>query len=211
MASLLAKFRHNMDAQAIIMASDFGEIMAKAGGFPDGTPEDDIVEGLLGIYRSSIKVSRYIGQESPLSYHLFPGGDLDVMLVPVDNTHALIVAGERIADRKKVLDMTDAMMILKSEVAHVLSEMGLVKEPALEDKPDLSDVFSVDEVPEEQVEDAVSDEELEALFKQAELGTTDLESFWDSAVDSHVSAEVDADKLSYEQAKQLGLTPEDKA
>ena len=211
MAGLLAKFRQNMEAQAIILADDFGEVMAKAGAFPKDTPEEDIIEGLLGIYRSGIKVSRYIGQESPLSYHIFPGGELDVMLVPVNNTHALIVAGERIAERKKVLDMTDAMMILKSEVAHVLSEMGIVKEPAPDDKIDLSDIFSVDEVPEEQIEDAVSDEELEALFKQtSDLGsTTDLESFWDTAVDAHVSAEVDSDKLTYEQAKQLGLTPDD--
>ena len=215
MSSLLAKFRQNMEAQVLILANDFEEIIAKAGSFPEGTQEDGIIEGLLGIYRSGLKVSRFIGQESPLSYHIFPGGELDVMLVPVNKTHALIVAGERIAERKKVLDMTDAMMILKSEVAHVLNEMGVVDEPETpatkNELPDLSDIFTADEIPEEQIEDAVSDEELEALFKQTDIGTADLASFWDDAIDSHTSSEVDSDKLTYEQAKQLGLTPEDGA
>ena len=141
--------------------------------------EEDIIDGLLGIYRSSIKVSRFIGQESPLSYHIFPSGEMDVMLVPVNNTHALLVAGERIVERKKVLDMTDAMMILKSEVAHAISEMGLGDELPVEDElPDLSDIFEVDAIPEEQIEDEVSDAELDALFKQTDFGSTDAASFW---------------------------------
>ena len=212
MASLLAKFRQNMEAQALILASDFGEIIAKAGSFPQDALEEEIINGLLGIYRSGIKVSQHIGQESPLSYHIFPGGELDVMLVPVNNTHALIVAGERIAERKKVLEMTDAMMILKSEVAHVLNGMEHVKEAVQDELPDLSDIFSADVIPEEQIEDTVSDAELEALFQQkTPIGTADAESFWDTAIDSHQSTEMDADKLSYEQARQLGLTPEDSA
>lgn len=211
MARLLAKVRKNMEAQSIILISDYGEIIAKAGALPADSPQDDMLESLGHIYRSAGKLSRNIGQESPLSYHIFPGGELDVMLVPVNNTHALIVAGERIAERKKVLDMTDAMMILKSEVAHVLNEMGVVDESIEETAPDLSDIFSTDEVPEEQIEDAVSDEELEALFKQKKIDTDDLKSFWDDAVDTHTSSDVDADKLSYEQAKQLGLAPGDNA
>jgi rhodanese-related sulfurtransferase len=84
--------------------------------------------------------------------------------------------------------------------------------PQVEDElPDLSDVFDIDEVPEEQIEDAVSNEELEALFKQKEIDTSELKTFWDEAIDSHQTADVDSDKLTYEQAKQLGLTPDDGA
>lgn len=211
MASLLAKFRQNMEAQTLVLANDYEEVIARAGSFPEDSNETEITEALIAIYRNSLKVSRQIKQESPLSYHIFPGGELDVMLVPVDKTHALIVAGERIAERQKVLDMTDAMMILKSEVAHALSEMGLGSEPEEEELSNLSDIFDVSEIPEEQIEDEVSDEELEALFKQTDFGTTDLEAFWDDAVSTHTKAEVDSDKLTYEQAKQLGLTPEDNA
>ena len=212
MASLLAKFRQSMEAQALILASDFGEVIAKAGSFPQDSLEENIIEGLLSIYRSDIKVSQYIGQQSPLSYHIFPGRELDVMLVPVNKTYALIVAGERIAERKKVLEMTDAMMILKSEIAHVLNEMGLIKEVVQDELPDLSDIFSAEAVPDEQIEDTVSDAELEALFQQkADIGIADVESFWDTAIDAHQSTDMDADKLSYDQARQLGLTPEDGA
>lgn len=211
MAGLLTKFRQNMDARVIILVSDFGEILVKAGSFKEGTPEEDILDGLLGIYRSGQKVSKHIGQESPLSYHIFPGGEQDVLLVPVNSTHALIVAGERIAERKKVLDVTDALMILKSEIEHVLNEMGLSDTKPVEELPSLADIFALEEIPEEQIEDEVSSEELDALFKQKKtIETADLESFWDNAVDSHSSGtETSSDQLSYEQARQLGLTPED--
>ncbi len=213
MAGLLAKFRQNMEAQVIVLVSDFGEILAKAGTFQEGTDEEPLLEALLGIYRSAQKVSKNISQEGSLSYHIFPGGDQDVLLVPADNSHALIVAGERIAERNRVLDMTDAMMMLKSEVAHVLNEMGIsADEPVADELPSLDDVFTPEDVPEEQIEDEISSEELDALFKQKKkIETADLESFWDDAVGSHTSTEVGADKLSYEQARQLGLTPEDGA
>ena len=212
LASLLAKFRQNMGAQVIVLASDFGEILAKAGTFQSGTDEAPLLEALVGTYRSAQKVSKSLGQESALSYHIFPGGDQDVLLVPANGAHALIVAGERIAERNRVLDMTDALMMLKSEVAHVLNEMGLsdVKMQAGELPLSLDDIFAPEEIPEEQIEDEISSEELDALFKQKKkIETADLETFWDNAVGAHTSAEVDADKLSYEQARQLGLTPED--
>ncbi len=205
MSGLLAKFRQNMGAQVIVLLSDMGHVLAKAGAFQDSTVEASLLAGLMGIYRAGRKVSGYIHQETPLSYHIFPGGDQDVLLVPVNNTHALIVAGERIADRKKVLDITDAMMILKSEVEHVLNQMGVTRLVTEE----TGEYVESKDVPEELVEDEVSPEELEALFKQKKkIETSEIESFWEDAVDNHGAPQVDADKLSYDQARQLGLTPE---
>ncbi|MBT3337217.1 MAG: response regulator [Anaerolineae bacterium] len=205
MSGLLAKFRQNMEAQVIILLSDMGHVLAKAGAFQDSNLEASLLAGLMGIYRAGQKVSGYIHQETPLSYHIFPGGDQDILLVPVNNTHALIVAGERIAERKKVLDITDAMMILKSEVEHVLNQMGVTRHGAEE----MDKTISEEDVPEELIEDQISSEELEALFKQKKkIGTSEIESFWEEAVDSQTAPQVDADKLSYEQARQLGLTPE---
>lgn len=212
LSTLLVKYRQEMDAHVIILTDDYGEILAKAGSFSQDVPERDILEGLLGIYRAGIKVSHFLGQESPQSYHIFPAGEIDIMLMPIDNTHALIIAGERIADRQNMLPMIDASMILKSEVAHVISD--ILDEARPEENvelPGLSDIFEEDAIPEEQIEDDISDEELEALFKQTDFSnTTDLDSFWDSAVNSQESSEeIASDKLTYEQAKQLGLAPGD--
>ncbi len=55
-----------------------------------------------------------------------------------------------------------------------------------------------------------SAKELEPLLKDAKkkLKTSEVNDFWDKAVDSH-KAPTKPDMLSYEQAKQLGLAPED--
>jgi CheY-like chemotaxis protein len=207
MSGLLSKFRSNMDAQVIFLLSDQGHILVRAGALLDSSLEASLLSSLMGIFRAGQKVSGYIHQESPLSYHIFPGGDQDILLIPVNKAHALIVAGERIAERKKILDLTDALMILKSEVEHVLDAMGVTR-PSVEE---MDDYLETGDVPEEQIEDEITSDELDALFKQKKkIQTDEIQMFWDQAIDAPSQLEVDADKLSYEQARQLGLTPTDK-
>ncbi len=209
LSGLLAKFRKNMDAQVIFLLSDKGHILARAGAFQRGSLEASMLSALMGIFRAGRKISGFIHQETPLSYHIFPGGDQDVLLVPVNHTHAMVVAGERLAERKKILDLTDAMMMLKSEVEHVLNAMGVVRSSPVKE----AEKHLVPEgIPEEQVEDEISSDELDALFKQkTKIQTDEIKSFWDEAIDTQKTQEVEPDKLSYEQARQLGLTPEDDA
>ncbi len=208
MSGLLTKFRQNMKAQVIFLLSGQGLVLAKAGALKDSSLEASLLSALMGIFRAGQKVSGFIHQETSLSYHIFPGGDQDVLLVPVNNTHALVVAGEKIAERKKILDLTDALMMLKSEVEHVLDAMGVTR-PSVEE---MDEYLDAEEVPEEQIEDEITSGELDALFKQkTKIQTDEIASFWDDAVETQQTMHVDADKLSYEQAQQLGLTPDGEA
>lgn len=208
MSGLLSKFRQNMDAQVIYLLSDQGLVLARAGTLADSSLEASLLSALMGIYRAGQKVSGFIHQETPLSYHIFPGGDQDVLLVPVNNAHALIVAGEKLAERKKVLELTDSLMVLKSEVEHVLDAMGVTR-PSVEE---MDEYLETEDVPEEQIEDGITSDELDALFKQkTAIKADEAASFWDNAIDGQQNQQVDADKLSYDQAQQLGLTPEDDA
>ncbi len=54
--------------------------------------------------------------------------------------------------------------------------------------------------------------EMAPLFKEArkKLKTADLNDFWDKAADQQ-KAPTKPDMLSYDQAKQLGLAPEEKS
>lgn len=208
MSGLLAKFRKNMGADVIFLLSDKGLILARAGTLQDSSLEASLLSALMGIFRAGQKVSGFIHQETPLSYHIFPGGDQDVLLVPVNNAHAMIVAGERLTNRKKILDLTDAMMMLKSEVEHILDAMGVTR-PSTEE---IDEYLESDVIPEEQIEDVITSNELDELFKQkTTIKADEAASFWNDAIDTQKSIEVDADKLSYAQAQQLGLTPEDSA
>lgn len=207
MAGLLSNFRQNMDAQVIFLASDRGRILVRAGALADSSLEVSLLSALMAIYSAGQKVSRFIHQETPSSYHIFQGGDQDVLLFPVNAAHALIVAGDRIAERKKILELIDAMMILKSEVEHVLTQMG-VAQPIFEEETDYEEG---EELLEDQIVDEIVTAELEDLFKQKKkIKPDEAESFWEDAVDNQIALPLDANKLSYEQAQQLGLTPEDK-
>lgn len=207
LSGLLSKYRKSLGAQVIFLLSDKEHVLAKAGALKDSSLEDSLLSALMGIYRGGQKVSGFIHQKDPLSYHIFPGGDQDMLLVPVSNSHALIVAGKRIVERSKVLDLTDAMMILKSEVEHVLDAIGVTR--SSEEKMD--NYLEIEDTPEEEaIEDEGSSVELDTLLtEKTNLETTEADSFWEEAVVNKTKQPVDADKLSYEQARQLGLTPED--
>jgi len=208
LSGLLSKYRISLGAQVIFLLSDKEDVLAKAGALKNGSLEDSLLSALMGIYRGGQKVSGFIHQKDPLSYHIFPGGDQDMLLVPVNNSHALIVAGKGIVERSKVLELTDAMMILKSEVEHVLDAMGVTRSP--EEKMD--DYLEPEDTPEEEIiedEDESSVELDTLLTEKTEVKTTEADSFWEEAVVNKTNQPVDADKLSYDQARQLGLTPDD--
>ena len=235
-SGLLSKFRKNMNADVILLLSDQGLVLARAGGFQDSSLEVSVLSSLMGIFRASLKVSEYIHQETPLSYHIFPGGDQDVLLVPVNNSHAMILAGDELSKRKATIDLIDGMMILKSEVEHILDALGIGHtSPAIEEFVD--DIVEVEEkivteeekpeakaateeaqeeeaedVPEELIEDKITSDELDILFQQkTTVKTDDAMSFWDDAENVKQAPQADSDQLTYEQALQLGLTPDDDA
>ena len=227
-SGLLAKFRKNLNSDVILLLSDQGLVLAKAGGFQDNSLEVSILSSLMGIFRASLKVSEYIHQETPLSYHIFPGGDQDVLLVPVNYSHAMVVAGDELSKRKATIDLIDGMMMLKSEVEHILDALGVgntrpvietitedvEKEVKEEEKPATAEALEEEGeyIPEELIEDKITSDELDALFQQkTTVQKDDAMSFWDDTAKVKQAPLVDSNQLTYEQAQKLGLTPEGEA
>lgn len=231
-SGMLSKFRQGTNADAVFLVSDHGTVLVRAGELSDSSLEVSLLAASMAIINASYKMSRYIHQDVPLSYHAFQGGDQDLLLLPVDAGHSILVSGERIVDRNVLQTITDAAMILRSEVEHILTTMGVAK-------PFTTDAEITLTVPEEMIEDEISSDDLNDMFKtpihkskpeekKAEVSdpddefrdmfstsnkkktsVADSDAFWDDAVKEQSAVIVDADKLSYEQAQQLGFTPED--
>ncbi|NOY98029.1 MAG: response regulator [Chloroflexi bacterium] len=207
LSGLLSRFRKDVGAQAVFLVSDRGRVLVRAGDLTDSSLEVSLLSALMAIYSAGQKVSRFIHQEIPSSFHIFRGGDQDVILVPVNAAHALFVAGERITERKKVLKVIDALLILQNEVERVLRAVGIARPFVADDEPEQPVVEE-----EAHIEDDVSSKELDDIFKQTKkkkLKPEEVESFWQDAVEKQGVIPLDPDKLSYEQARQLGLTPDE--
>jgi len=207
LSDLLANFRKQTRANAVFLLSDRGRVLARAGDLRDGSMEVSLISALMAIYNAAQKVTRFVHQDYGSSFHTFRGGDQDLLLLPVDAVHALLVAGEGLAGHDHLLATMDAMLGLQEQVQSTLRSMGVVMPDEDEPAADRSAAEPVDTAPK------VSAEEFEALLAQSKkkkLKPNEVESFWEEAVDKTGAIPLDPDKLTYEQARKLGLAPDDK-
>ena len=125
LSNLLANFRQDVSAQAVYLLSDRGRVLACAGALRDNSMEASLFSALMGIYSAGLKVSRFIQQEELDNYHVFTGGDHDLILIPVNAAYALLLAGNNLATTDNVLDTVSAMLAVREEVKKSLKQMGV--------------------------------------------------------------------------------------
>jgi CheY-like chemotaxis protein len=205
LSNLLANFRQDIGGQAVFLLSDRGRVLARAGDLKDNSMEASLLSALMAIYSAGLKASRYIHQNELDNYHVFKGGDQDLLLIPVNAAYALLLAGKGLANSKKVLESVAAMFAVRHEVERSLKHMGVA--PIVEDDED--------EVPAEKdstSQPSESDQGMETLLKKKKkIPTDELRAYWDEAAEKQSSVPTNPDVITYDQARQLGLTPDGEA
>jgi len=199
---LLVGLRQELSALTVLLIDDTGHILARAGDLPDANSETALISSLLAINSAGQKVSRLLGQKAISNWTVFDGGKYDLIFAPVGSEHSMLMLGEKIADENRIME---AVRIFASTRALIETAIGKMTGPLHE-----KDVEAYQEpltTPLEVVEKNVK--ELEPLLKvKKKLKTAELNQFWSDAADQQ-RAPANPDMLSYEQAKQLGLAPQD--
>jgi len=210
LSELLGGFRQKVKADAVFLISDRGRVLARAGDLYDSSMEVSLLSALMAIYSAGLKVSRIIHQEGLDTYHVFRGGEHDLLLMPVDAAHALLLSGRNLAKAERMLQTVEGMLFVRADVENILQSLGVAPVveitesvvPANEgDEPMLSMLYESDE-PEPEMD-------LDALFASAgnKKKVDDLDAFWNDAVEKTGSIPTNPDVITYDQASKLGLTP----
>jgi DNA-binding response OmpR family regulator len=195
---LLVQLRQDLKATAVLLINDSGQILARAGDLPNSEHEIPMLSSLLSIHSAGQKVSHLIGQDMASTWYVFGGDQYDMIFAPIGMMHAMLVIGENLADRKQVLKTVD-----------IFSEGRKKIEPALgEAVPSAPTGQEALPTPVETVDQTMK--EMAPLFKEGrkKIKPAEVNDFWDKAAGKH-KAPTKPDMLSYEQAKQLGLAPEE--
>jgi CheY-like chemotaxis protein len=201
-ADLLTDLRKKVNAQAVYLLSDRGRVLERAGDLYDSSMEVSLLSAIMAIFASSQKVSRFIHQETPNHYHVFSGGDHDLVLIPVNALYGLLVSGEKFAERDHILNVVDVMLSIRTTIEKSLRLMGMPTVPSDNDMIDPSVPISATT--------NILTQDIANLFSQVQkqkIKPKDADAFWDDAVEKHGNPPLHPDMISYEQAKQLGLTP----
>jgi len=200
---LLAGLRQELEANAVLLISDDGRVLARAGDLPDNRAEISLLSSLLSIYSASQKISQQLGQKSTSNWHIFDSGKYDLVFAPVGAAYAMLVIGKKLADEKHQPETIRTFTASRQAIEQALGESGAppkaVKAAEKEAPPQ----------PPAEAEEK-SAKELEPLLKDSKkkLKPEEVDAFWDKAAHKH-KAPAKPDMLSYEQAKKLGLAPKD--
>lgn len=209
-SDLLANFRQDTKASAVFLINDRGLVVARAGDLHDSSLEVSLVSALTAISSAGSKVAKFNRQQGLDQYFVFSGGDHDLILVPVDASYSLLLAGNGIAKRENILEIVESMLKVRNEVGKSLRSMGVTaelkqeagSEPAAAKKGKTEDIKSAPTAP-----------EMEALINEAgkkKIKQEDMDAFWDQAAELHANKATNSEVISYEEARKLGLTPDQK-
>jgi len=202
LADQFSDLRIKLNAQAVLLLNDCGWILACAGELPEKDQEASLVASLLAIYRAGQDVSQMVGNDRNSSWHLFRGGKIDLIFSPLNTTHAILVAGTGLADDDVVHQNLKHFAASRKAIEVSVMELEGPVIPYIKRKP-------VENEPDIDQEEVYQD--LEPLFMgtKEKVRTDELNAFWDDAAEGQPAAPIHADDLSYEQARKLGLAPED--
>lgn len=207
LSDLIVALRQELGAQAAFLLDDKGLVVAQAGALPDKTIETRLLDLLMVMCSAGQKIGHLLGQTTPENWHVFVGRAYDLLFAPVGPNHALLLAGEKLANSATILDTVAVFSAAQPEIERALAAIGL---PASTSATPVVEKEQGEGKVEETAEETV-EEDIEPLFRaQKKLRPEDVDSFWEKAAEKQKPAPTKPDALTYEQARQLGLAPQEK-
>jgi hypothetical protein len=141
---------------------------------------------------------------------VFRGGDHDLILIPVNSAHALLLAGKDLAKVDRMLQTVEGMLFVRGDVENVLQSLGVAPAVMVTEStvPEMGDAIA--SVPPFILDEPEPDVDVDALFASAgkKSKVKDLDAFWDEAIEKTGNIPINPDVISYEEARKLGLTPD---
>jgi CheY-like chemotaxis protein len=212
----LADLRRAMNALTTLLLDHNGRVIAQAGDMPDIDFESRLGHLLVTAIGYGLKVSLMLGKTVPENVMAFHGNAYHLVLAPV-NDYVLVLAMDASKTGRHLGKVIEEVLIAQKELIMILTEMTRdEKRPAYpsEDSPRLAplDNLAGKPVVEETLVLADPEEDLtdfEALFNQPKKAPVveNVDDFWSAAAASHRYGPGSPDRLTFEQARRLGLTP----
>lgn len=211
-ADRLTTLRKDLGAFSAILLDDRGRPVVQAGDLPDdAAAAENLFPALMAGFSASMKVSNFLGASRPDSLTYFGGTKFALFFAPVGTSHALLVAVNAVQMDEQishtVQDVYNALYDLQNILEHMGVSVRSTEQMPVDEELDL--LLEDDANVEEDLEEAPI---LDAIFENAQADNAqsqDLDAFWDSIADGASENMSNADVLTYDQAMQLGLAPED--
>lgn len=205
MSRRITELRDELNASAVLLLGEGGNVLVRAGDLPDHEIETEIMPTLISAFNAGVSISQFLEQDSPDNLLSFRGRNYDVFLAPVGEAYCLLVTTKPTLFRE-MGKIAKAIQTASKAILMSLYNLGVqtqtrAEKPTTAPKPTAEKSEKV----------ATSDQQLEKLLMDGvKVSKQDADAFWESAPGDEMPVSVESgDALSYDQAVQLGLAPSD--
>ena len=193
----LARLRQDTQADAVFLLSGRGLVVARAGDLRDRSMEVSLISALTAAFAAGLKVSDSNRQETLNEFSVFSGDDQDLILMPVDASYALVLAGRDLSNRDGLMDRLQTVRSTKEEIGKGLRLSSAAGPPRSKRARAGQTAGATPET------HALPDSAAETR-----LNADELDAYWDAAATQHANKPMSKDVIPYEEARRMGLTPD---
>lgn len=200
----LEKLRQDLAAECVWISELGGEVVISQGEPPQKLDMDALRLAISAAFTAQAKITQALERQFPDSYLFIAGMDYDLHLVNLGWSYGLQVIVPR-EEKKIERNLKQTLLDSAAEILPALAQY-------LEGKPaeDVSGAAELEEETPPGEEDLKQLDDALQQVTQTRLGTRELDHFWEAVVDEKdAGVSPESGSLSYEQARRLGLTPEE--
>ncbi|MCL5429258.1 MAG: response regulator [Chloroflexi bacterium] len=198
-ADQLSELRFNLQALSVGLINERGQILARAGALPDPEIETSLMPHLMSAFFAAGRIAAFTKSPYPDDLQVFRGKEYFLHLSSISPSYALLLVTKPLAPAR----MAAQAEALQKSIGRIAQELNRLEKAT---KP-----VPVSPKSESKVGD--TDPHLESLLEKAEtkpMSRIQTDKYWkDKEKELHSAPRLGA--LTYEQAVQLGLAPEDKS
>jgi CheY-like chemotaxis protein len=200
----LLRLYRDLGALAVLLIGDRGEVLEQAGGLTPEAISPVLISPLMTFSIAARKASYHLGMDVPENLLILRGKEFDLFMTHVSSDMELLLAMPiGYFNDERMLDLVPLLRSGVSDLLVILDQMGVSQKTQADvQKLDMSGVEGDDE------EDV---HKFEVAIKKGKkkLKSEDADAFWDSLEGDSVKDVARGDAISYDQARKLGLTPDD--
>jgi len=201
----LTNLRQELGAISSVVLDEHGTVLARSGDLPDVWVESSLFPSVMASFNTSNKVARFLQAFPPRDFWHISGKEFDLILAHVSDKISLLEIVNPIpieADFNNIVRIVRAGV---SDIHDILLNLGVNLEA--EEEPDTEKVETTEESLEAEAP------RIEAMFQEVGANlpeTVDVDAFWSTFATQEMTDGIEnPDALTYEQAIQLGLAPDD--
>jgi len=208
----LLQLRNALGALLVLLADDAGKVLVQVGEQDSLDFEKEWAPAVMAALSASQRAGRLVNSGMPRGALMLRGAEKNLVIAPVGDFALVILLGEDASGLRTALALEEVLKT-QNALVDILDRIGAKFRPFSMVEPEQAKkVIPEPAIPVEEKEKVGTAElnELQDRLNRSEkkLTSKNTDDFWEKGLEQLAVVQESPDILSYEEARQLGLTPD---